>query len=325
MKVSVIVPIYNSEKWIKRCVNSILDQTYKDIELILIDDGSQDNSFEICNELAKKDNRIKLIHIENQGVANARNVGLENSTGEFITFCDSDDTYEKDFIETLFDLFKASQSELCVSTVYVHQNNKKQIVELPFYGKSNDLSLILNTWFEFFWGALWNKLYISNIIKKNNIKFQTDLSLNEDSIFNLNYLKYVNSVNCSNKPIYNYIIENENSLTRSFNDKILITYEMVIGLLIELAKKNDCYNDKFIKYLKKYYAGFVQRMLFYIFNNNFDEIKKREVYKLLHSKKEVVEILSKSKSINNVIISTQPYFIIKIYFYLLKLKRKFFK
>lgn len=325
MKVSVIVPIYNSEKWIERCVNSILEQTYRNIELILIDDGSQDNSFEICNELAKKDNRIKLIHIENQGVANARNIGLENVCGDFITFCDSDDTYEKDFIEKLLNLYNESKSELCVSSIYVNQNGEKKIHNAPIVGIYKDISPIINGWFNIYFGGLWNKLYLTKIIKENNIKFPTDLSINEDSIFTLNYLKYVNSVNCSDNPIYNYIVENTNSLTRSFNECMLDACEKTIESLSELAKLNNCYDEEFINYCKYYYSNCLEKYVYSAFYNDISENKKKKIFNLLKLKKEERKILIRNKDINSIIIGTQPYFVLKIYFYLLKLRRKFLK
>ena len=96
--ISIIVPIYNVEKYLSRCVDSILNQTFTDFELILVDDGSTDNSGKICDEYAEKDCRIKVIHKDNWGVSSARNVGLENSVGEYIMFCDSDDFVEKNAV-----------------------------------------------------------------------------------------------------------------------------------------------------------------------------------------------------------------------------------
>ena len=93
--ISIIIPVYNVEKYLKECVDSVRKQTYKNLEIILIDDGSKDNSGKLCDELAKEDNRIKVIHKENGGLSDARNVGIENATGEYIQFIDSDDFVEK--------------------------------------------------------------------------------------------------------------------------------------------------------------------------------------------------------------------------------------
>ena len=101
-KISVLVPIYNAEKYIEKCLDSIVNQTYENIEIVLIEDGSTDNSLEIIKEYSKQDKRIKIISIKNNGVADARNKALENATGDYVTFVDSDDYVEKDYVETLY-------------------------------------------------------------------------------------------------------------------------------------------------------------------------------------------------------------------------------
>ena len=103
--ISVIVPIYNSEKYLDNTIKSIINQTYKNLEIILVDDGSTDKSYEICKKYQKKDNRIKLFHQKNKGVSFARNIGIENSNGEFLTFLDSDDLIDKKMYEKLFNAF----------------------------------------------------------------------------------------------------------------------------------------------------------------------------------------------------------------------------
>ena len=101
--VSIIVPVYNNEKYLRQCLDSITNQTFKDIEIILVDDGSTDNSASICEEYAKEDSRVVFIHSENKGVSNARNIGIDKSKGKFIMFCDSDDWLENDYIESHYD------------------------------------------------------------------------------------------------------------------------------------------------------------------------------------------------------------------------------
>ena len=100
--ISVIVPVYNVEKYLNKCIDSIINQTYKNLEIILVDDGSQDSSGKICDEYTKKDNRIKVIHKENGGVSSARNIGLNNATGEWIAFIDADDWVDEEYLQTLF-------------------------------------------------------------------------------------------------------------------------------------------------------------------------------------------------------------------------------
>ena len=114
--ISVVVPIYNVENYIKKCVDSILSQTYKNLEIILVDDGSPDNCPQICDEYAQKDNRIKVIHKENGGLSDARNAGIDISKGKFITFIDSDDYIEKDYVEVLYNSIKENASDMAIGS-----------------------------------------------------------------------------------------------------------------------------------------------------------------------------------------------------------------
>ena len=122
--ISIIVPIYNVEKYLKKCIDSIINQTYKNLEIILVDDGSPDNCGKICDEYAKKDNRIKVIHKENGGVSSARNVGVENATGEYIGFVDSDDYIEKDMYEVLINNLKKENADISIISNYEVYKNK---------------------------------------------------------------------------------------------------------------------------------------------------------------------------------------------------------
>lgn len=125
-KISIIVPVYNAEKYLKKCINSIINQTYSNLEIILIDDGSTDNSGNICDEFAKKDNRILVIHKKNEGLSATRNVGIEKATGEFIGFVDSDDYIEKDMYEILYkDITRYDADVASISISMVKKNGKK--------------------------------------------------------------------------------------------------------------------------------------------------------------------------------------------------------
>ena len=123
--ISVIVPVYNTEKYLGRCVDSIINQTYTNLEIILVDDGSPDNSPAICDEYAKKDQRIKVIHKENGGLSSARNAGLDIAKGDFISFIDSDDWVEKDLFEVLVSLYGKTQAEIIASS-FVGDGNGQQ-------------------------------------------------------------------------------------------------------------------------------------------------------------------------------------------------------
>ena len=126
--ISVIVPIYNVEKYLERCLDSIIKQTYKNLDIILVDDGSIDNSTKICDEYVKKDSRIKVIHKENGGLSDARNVGIDNSDGKYICFIDSDDYIELDMIENLYDgIVKNNANICCCGKLLEYEKNKLPI------------------------------------------------------------------------------------------------------------------------------------------------------------------------------------------------------
>lgn len=135
-KITLILPIFNGEKYISRCIDSVLNQTYKNFELIIINDGSTDKSLNIIKKYAKKDNRIKIINKKNEGVSIARNIGIENSTGDFITFIDADDYLEIEALETMINLASKYKVEI-VRTSYVLETNNKFAYEkkLNYSGK----------------------------------------------------------------------------------------------------------------------------------------------------------------------------------------------
>ena len=131
-QVSVIIPIYNSEKYLHECLDSVINQTYKDIEIILVDDGSTDKSSSICDEYAKKDERIKVFHTSNNGPSHARNIGIDNATGEYIVFQDSDDYIELNMIEDTVKEALKSDSDLVISghKTFFEEERKKPIIGL---------------------------------------------------------------------------------------------------------------------------------------------------------------------------------------------------
>jgi len=191
---SIIVPVYNVEQYINRCVDSILAQTYQNFELILVDDGSPDNSGKICDEYARKDSRIKVIHIPNGGVSNARNTGLDAASGDYIVFVDSDDWILPNHIEQL--LPEGDEDWVCTG-ICILQNGV--IIKNT---KTPSSMLYKDQWisdFPGFWGQYANCSpcrcsYKTAILKKHRIQFHPDISIGEDELFNLNYIFHCNSL-----------------------------------------------------------------------------------------------------------------------------------
>ena len=258
--ISVIVPVYNVEKYLSRCLDSIINQTYKNLEIILIDDGSPDNSGKICDEYAKQDSRIKVIHKENGGVSSARNVGLENATGDYITFVDSDDWIEVDMYECMlaqnqdvnYDIIKCSHIFEYVNkktnSDFIYKNSiliekeqeKEEFIELVLEGKVMP--------------SLWSMLIKRNKINELSLEFNESLIIGEDFIFTLELFFFVNSIYIYNKHLYHYFIHEEsamNSATKNLKNarNLIELYKNMENLLVKYNSHDDEFKEKTARYI----------------------------------------------------------------------------
>lgn len=210
-KISIIVPVFKVEKYIHRCLDSIINQTFSDWECILIDDGSPDNSGKICDEYAEKDTRFRVIHQENQGVSAARNAGLDAAKGEWIGFVDSDDWIASEYVEVLTDN-KDNIDILMFSNEILYDDGGKTILILENKLLTNQIEFedyILSlknrnyqNW-EFF-GYVWNKCYRRDIIQQYGIQFPKNLSYREDNVFNEAYYRHTRSMKVIPRVLYYY-------------------------------------------------------------------------------------------------------------------------
>lgn len=224
MKLSIIIPAYNAAKYVERCVNSIISQNYSDAEIILVDDGSTDNTLNICRALSDKHLNIKALHKNNGGVSSARNFGIDNASGEYLMFVDVDDYLLPD---TLKDAMKVAEenpeAELCVfgfdrisrrgiisqSKLSPHKYSKNEILE---YIKGTDALTL---------GTPCAKLYKSEFIKSNNFRFDITRKLFEDICFNLHILKACSNVVTSDIKIYCYEVNNQSATAKFDGEKFI--------------------------------------------------------------------------------------------------------
>lgn len=219
--ISIIIPVYNAEQYLKRCIDSVLSQSYQFKELILVDDGSLDKSGAICDAYAKSDDRIMVFHNQNKGASAARNFGLDKATGEYISFLDSDDWIEPDYYKDFF------ENEDFVYDIYFQNyvcHKKDGSTEIrplkPLSVKNGNVGeAILYLMKEVKFGWSWIKLFKHSIISKYAIKFDESISLREDELFALQYCAHINSLCIRPNANYHYYIYN-NSLTRTFRDPI---------------------------------------------------------------------------------------------------------
>lgn len=240
--VSVIVPVYNAGKFLGTCIDSVIGQTYRKIELILVDDGSIDGSGQICDVAAAKDDRIKVIHAQNKGPAAARNIGLEIAGGGFIYFIDADDYLERNALARSLEFINGSRADIIISDFRTikeggggpgHKGDfpanktldRQQLIDYArsYLKRPNKFTL-----FAYSWG----RLFRSSIILDNNLRFDPDLHTFEDVAFNFEYMKYVKEVFYLKEPVYNHLVHDHYlSATMSLTDnpKRMFGYIRALG------------------------------------------------------------------------------------------------
>ena len=254
--ISVVVPVYNAEKYLHLCIESIITQTYKEIEIILINDGSTDKSGEICEKCAVNDKRIRVIHTENQGPAAARNIGIENSIGDFIFFIDSDDTIENEAFHLLLENYNQYKADITIGnfnklrdaspasgheTVFPASKllRKQDFIDYirHYLKKPNRYPLFVYSW---------GRLFKASIIKDKNILFNTALRTFEDVAFNFEYLNYTNAIYFLKDSIYNHVVhDNYSSASMTISDKpeILFGYKQALVNVINFLNNSNSNAD----------------------------------------------------------------------------------
>lgn len=219
-KLSVIIPVYNAEKYLDDCIKSVLISSFEDFELILVDDGSSDLSGQICDKYADNDKRIKVIHKKNAGVSAARNTGVENAVASWITFVDADDLIEQTFLENLYaEVENDPNIEFVQAGCTNYRKSKVEDVLLCYEPyKGNNMEHL----FPIFKGLTFSKLFRSDIIQNHNIKFDESVKSTEDLLFTLDYLSHINNYVLSPEVGYLYRRDNVQSITHG---NLSVNYE----------------------------------------------------------------------------------------------------
>lgn len=222
-ELSVIIPVYNAEKYIGRCLQSILKCPESKIEVVVVDDGSKDASLLVCKEMAAKDSRLNVFSKKNGGVSSARNFGLDNAHGRYITFCDADDYYEDGAISFLMSKLASVDNDLIFFPFYLEpMDSSKKVYGATDFAQSQQVELTYIK--DNFWKLLnegminssWNRIFQRERIEKMKLRFRTDMTFSEDGLFNVMYLRDLNEnskILYIAKPLYNYV-SNEGQATR---------------------------------------------------------------------------------------------------------------
>ena len=279
--ISVIIPIYNVEKYLRKCIESILSQSYKELQIILINDGSSDSSGKICDELLLLDKRIIVVHQKNKGVSAARNKGIELSKGKYISFVDPDDFIEPNMYKILVDnieKYSAQCSSIGLKKVYESDAreeliNNKRILKIQSGEDALDDAISPDDpWL----GFPFNKLFIKNILNVYNIRFNEKIIINEDSIFCYEYMSHCAISVRDTTPLYNYLIR-DSSVTRTIlKDKHKILH--LIDSLDILYDFGERYKNRIIyQRISSFYVNVYLQYIFYMFLNGIYDLDKIKI------------------------------------------------
>lgn len=289
-KITVIVPMYNTEEYIERCIRSIMEQTYKNLEIIIVNDGSTDKSLDICKKLQKDDNRIVIVNQKNKGVGEARNRGIDVATGDFISFVDSDDTMDKNFYKELIATQLVTGADIVVANVNCIDDNNQFFPYgnnnlLKNYNKEEFIKLLLNFKIG---NAVWGKLFKQECIR--NLKFK-DIKINEDFIFFWDVVKKSTNFSINFNARYNYYINTNGSLTKKeFTKENMSMIEHIDNVLKDV---NSSYPDLRNDAINYYNACLLHNLILY-----YDYLCSDDVEELYFE--EINDMILRSKELKNI-------------------------
>ena len=294
--VSIIIPVYNAENYLDKCIKSVLDQSYTNLEVILINDGSADSSEDICLRFSKIDNRVMYIKQENAGPSSARNNGISIAKGEFIQFIDADDYLTPNSVEVMVDAMEDSDFVIAsYYNLYKNRAEEKVAISSKLVGKYLKDDLLPK------WGELvaeemfhytWNKLYRSKFIK-NRIKFDENIKISEDMIFNIDYISVIEKINIINTPIYYHIFYNQDSITKRYHSGLFEMRRKTHKYIQNFLILNGVYNNYNYEIVNNLYAKRIVSLLIHLVskNTNMSIENRKSVISNIISDNSVQEIL----------------------------------
>lgn len=296
--VSIIIPIYNSQKYIPRCIESIINQTYKNIEIICIDDGSIDSSLNLIQNYANKDNRIKIYTQSNSGPSVARNYGLNVATGDYIMFVDSDDYIHHNMVELLISSISRNNTMVLCNNIEIYNNKSEDRKLFENLNKDLNKNLVIEEIAKGKAGLVCGKLFNKSIVDKFNIRFKKDITMCEDQIFFLNI-----AMNCEEfihipKSLYYYDRCNENSITIKYNSNAMDNQLKVLTYIEKLLAQSNLKESKINEIVDR---RFIESINFCINNEVLNS-------NLMNSKQKIknIEKIINNKKFNSKITNIKP-------------------
>lgn len=316
-KISIIVPVYNVERYISQCIESLLSQTIEDIEIILIDDGSPDSSGSICDEYANRDSRIKVIHQRNQGVSVARNTGISVARGSWITFVDGDDWVEKNMCELALNQAEKYKADITIWSYFKNYATEEKELELipggdsifiddkdmlelkaiyPYY----DEKILKNTVSA---GVVWCKLYKKDFILDKNLRFKEGLTRAQDTVFSLNAFEEASKIVYFNKSLYHYRITNTSICSGTKYIKDTLT---PFNSLLDEFSKFIAYYNKSNEFKDAFYGRVIHVLLWHMKHRYFHEKYKLGFFEKRKQIKQLIMSEPYNQALKNVNYNILP-------------------
>ena len=295
---SIIVPVYNAGSFLAKCIESIIGQTFKNIEIILINDGSVDDSLSVCHKFKEFDERIIVTDQKNAGPSIAKNVGIEISRGEYILFVDADDYIETDMVICMHKELKKTGSDLIICGYRVNEmfHDCAVVREVSFDANVYDGKIDRQDFAVLYKKPMinqnWNKVYCTNIIQSNKIRFKNNLSLGEDLLFNLEYMKHCRKITVINDSLYNFNRSNTGSLTHVFREDFPIIQKALYNDVCDFVRSYYDFDNGI--YIPEAGDVYLQTMISYIAtvtrSNDITSQKRRQIIKTIVADEELHDI-----------------------------------
>lgn len=277
-KISVIIPVYNTGSPLRENIKNWVNQSYTDIEILLIDDGSKPETADLCDELSDGCSVIKTIHKTNGGVSSARNVGISHATGDYIVFADSDDNASIDLCENMLQRMEKTNADIVVASYFTVFNGSvkaHRLSERVYHGCSEMASDFPDLYMDCFLNSPWNKMFRKNMIK---IPFREDMRYFEDYYFCLDYLDNCGTIATLDTPLYYYVENMEGSLTKQYRDDLLENFKKIYFRQLSFAHKY--FGEQFDDYFKaSLYYGVYNSSQKAVYYPELDKKQKKDILK----------------------------------------------
>ena len=283
-KISVLIPAYNVERFLSKCLESVLSQTFKDFEVILIDDGSSDATRKICDEYANKDSRIKVFHQKNQGISATRNMCLQYASGKYIQFVDSDDWIETEMFQKMYEEAENHQADV-VGCDFIRETQKGAVFVDSFY--ENKEKFVLGC-LQNGWAVLWKIMIRKSLVVENGIAFPKEINGGEDFVFVMKTLECASKVVCVRGYFYHYNQLNESSFITNPSYEKLIEQYKATELVSDFFRQKGTYDSRILNYRKVCIKSTMLKIAFFKSYQLYPEVDLCAIWQKISKKRKIL-------------------------------------